>query len=159
MTNLFKRAGLAILGLVAVLAYWSFRGGDSSKSAEGIPSQVWGGGAATLAIDVETTAPARFSVTFTERGKQDGRMLETWTKVAAGSHAWTIDVPAQVGGYVELSALDPKVGDHLRFGIRVNDRVVSEQSDTLHEALQSGYAFFIQAHFEDYATADVGDGD
>ncbi len=159
MGNLFKRGGLAILGLVAVLAYWSLRGDSSSKASEGIPSQVWGGGAATLAIDVETTAPARFSVTFAERDKQDGRMLETWTKVAAGSHSWTIDVPSRVGGYIELGAEHPNVGDRLRFGIRVNDRVVSEQSDTLREALQPGYAFFVQAHFEDYSTADVGDDD
>jgi hypothetical protein len=159
MSNVVKRGGLAILGMVAVLAYWSLRGDSSSKASEGIPSQVWGGGGATLAIDVETTSPARFSVTFNERGKQDPRMLETWTKVPAGTHSWTIDVPSGVGGYIELGAETPQIGDRLRFGIRVNDRVVSEQADTLHEALQAGYAFFVQAHFEDYSTATMGDGD
>ena len=37
MSNLFKRAGLAILGLVAVLAYWSLRGGDSDSKASEDP--------------------------------------------------------------------------------------------------------------------------
>jgi hypothetical protein len=86
-------------------------------------------------------------------------MLETWTKVPAGTHSWTIDVPSGVGGYIELGAETPQIGDRLRFGIRVNDRVVSEQADTLREALQPGYAFFVQAHFEDYSTATMGDGD
>ena len=158
--NLLKRAGLGVLGVAAVLAYWSWRGGDSNSSAsEGIPAQVWGGGGATLSVEVESSCPARFSVTFTERDKQAAKMLETWTKVEPGSHSWTIDVPSRVGGYIELGAEKPKVGDRLHFRILVNNRMVEEQTDTLHEALQSGYAFFIQAHFQDYSSGEVGGGD
>ena len=155
MNNPVKRAGLSALGLVAILAYWSLRGGgSSSETREGIPSKVWGGGGATLTIEAESTSPARFSVTFSERDTKDHKMMETWTKVGAGSHTWTINVPARVGGYIELGAENPKVGDRLRFSILVNGRVVDEQSDTLQEALQSGYAFFVQAHFQDYSTGE-----
>ncbi len=82
--------------------------------------------------------------------------METWTKVGTGSHTWTINVPARVGGYIELGAENPKVGDRLRFRILVNGRVVDEQTDALQEALQSGYAFFVQAYFQDYSTGEHG---
>jgi hypothetical protein len=97
MKNVLKRATLGTLGVAAVLAYWSLRGSSSSSSSEGIPSKVWAGGGATLAIEAESTSPARFSVSFTERTKPDPQMLETWAKVDAGTHSWTIDVPPSVG--------------------------------------------------------------
>lgn len=159
MGNLLKRAGLGALGLVAVLTYWSLGGGgSSSETSEGIPSTVWGGGGATLTIEAESTCPTRFSVSFSERDKDDPKLLETWTKVGAGRHTWTINVPAGVGGYIELGAEDPKVGDRLHFRILVNGRVVNEQSDALQEPLEAGYAFFVQAYFEDYAKGELGDG-
>jgi hypothetical protein len=116
---------------------------------------VWAGGGGTLSIEVESSCPARFSVSFNERDKADPKMLETWTKVGPGTHSWTIDVPPGVGGYIELGGEHPAVGDRLRFRILVNNQVVNEQADTLHEALQSGYAFFIQAHFNDYASGSM----
>ena len=56
MSSPVKRAGLSALGLVAVVAYWSLRGGgSSSETREGIPAMVWGGGGATLTIEAENT--------------------------------------------------------------------------------------------------------
>jgi len=34
--------------------------------------------------------------------------------------------------------------------------VVDEQTDALQEALQSGYAFFVQVYFQDYSTGEHG---
>ena len=154
--SIVKRAAFGIMGTVGVLAYWSLRGSNSSsKASEGIPPQVWGGGGAKLSVDVESSAPARFSITFDERNKTDARSLETWTKVGPGPHSWTVDVPARVGGYIDFDAEDPKVGDQLHFKIMINNQIVDEQADTLKEPLQSGYAFGIQAHFEDYSRGNA----
>jgi hypothetical protein len=154
--SIVKRAAFGALGTAAVLGYWSLRGGSSSsKATEGIPPQVWGGGAATLSVDVDGSSPGRFSITFDERDKSEPRSLETWTKVEPGPHHWTVDVPARVGGYIDFGADNPKVGDHLYFKIMVNNQIVDEQSDTLKEPLQSGYAFGIQAHFEDYSKGNA----
>jgi len=157
MGGFAKRLIYGMVGLVAVLAYWSLK--RSGSASEGIPAQVWGGHGASLSIEVETSSPARFSVSFNERDKEDARYLETWSKVAAGSHSWTIDVPSRVGGYIGITAENPKVGDRLRFRIRVNGRVVDEQAETLEQALQEGYAFGLQAYFEDYSKGELGGGE
>lgn len=158
MTDLLKRAFVTVLGIAVVLAYWSFTGDDgASKTSEGIPAKVWDGGAAILTVAVETTTPARFSVTFGERVKEDGRSLETWTKIPAGSKSWSINVPARVGGYIDLGAEDPKVGDRLAWKIEVDGRVVDEQTEALEEELKPNYAFGLQAYFEDYSKGEFGD--
>jgi hypothetical protein len=73
--------------------------------------------------------------------------------VTAGSRTWTVEVPPAAGGYIELNAEEPKVGDRLKWTVSVNGRVIDEQSETLQEALKPGYAFFIQIHMEDYSKA------
>jgi hypothetical protein len=82
----------------------------------------------------------------------DERSLETFEDVAAGHYRWPIDVPSDVGGTVELSAVDPKPGDELRWAVAVNGETVDEQSEALEKPLQQGYGFFLQAYFDDYAS-------
>jgi hypothetical protein len=156
MGNLLKRGVVSVLGMAAVLAYWSFRGGSSGESMDKIPAKVWAGGG-QLSIDVETTCPARMSVTFGERDKEDGKSLEAWQKIPAGRHSWTIDVPPRVGGYIDLTAEEPKVGDRLSWTIRANGRVVDQQSETLEQPLRDGYAFGVQVYVEDYLSGQIGD--
>jgi hypothetical protein len=155
MGNLVKRGLLAALGVAVTLAWWTLRGGGTGTPAqEGIPSRVWNGGGGTLAIQVETTCPAKMSIGFEERGKDEGaKSLETWEHVAAGTRSWTVDVPPSAGGYIELDAENPKVGDQLKWAVSVNGQVIDEQSETLQEALKPGYAFFPQIHLEDYGEA------
>jgi len=156
MSNLVKQGLIAVLGLVIVLAWWSWTGDGTSETSEGIPAKVWEGGAARLTVEVENTCPARFNLTFNER-EQDGRSLETWTKVGAGTHSWSIDVPARVGGYIDFTAENPQVGDRLAWRVKVDGRVVDEQSQTLEQELEPNYAFGLQAYFEDYSTGEFGD--
>ena len=73
----------------------------------------------------------------------------------AGTYRWTIDVPGGTGGYVELNAVTPKAGDRLKFRILANGRTVFEDSDELLQPLEPGYAFFVQAYFEDYAKGQL----
>ena len=69
--------------------------------------------------------------------------------------SWSVDVPSQVGGYIEIQADSPNVGDKLRMRLKVNGRVVDEQSEKLDQPLQAGTAFFLQDHFQDYSKALV----
>ncbi len=149
----------SVLGLVLILGWWTFTGNSISTNPalENIPASVWGGGAGTLVIEAETSSAARVVVDFS-RDDQDDR-LSSYEDIAAGTHRWTIDVPSDTGGYVELGAVDPKPGDRLNFRILVNGRTVFEDSDQLEAALEPGYAFFVQAYIDDYAKGRLEEDD
>ena len=157
MKGLLKSAA----GLVLVLAWWTIRGPEDDpnhQSASSIPAMVWEGGGGSLAIEADTSTAAQMRVSFSEAGEEgEERSLEAWEDVAAGHHSWTIDVPSSVGGYVELSAVEPKQGDELRWTVAVNGETVDEQSDRLAEPLPRGYGFALQTYFEDYASGTLGD--
>jgi len=148
-------------GLALMLGWWTLTGGGDDpnhESASRIPTAVWEGGGGHLAIEADTSSAAQMRVSFSEEDESgEGRELQTWEDVAAGHHTWTIDVPSGVGGYVELGAVDPKPGDALRWTVTVNGETVDEQSDTLEEPLQKGYAFFLQTYFDDYASGTLAD--
>lgn len=140
-----------VLGLLLVIGWWTISGNriSTSPAQDRIPASVWGGGAGKLQIEAETTTPATMAVSFSDESGE--RHLETYERVAAGTHRWTIDVPNATGGYVELNADAPKAGDRLKFRIAANGRTVFEDSDQLEKPLEPGYAFFVQAYFDDYA--------
>jgi len=156
MQNLLKRVVMGVLGVAVMLAWWSFRGSDANvESANKIPAKVWDGGAGAMTIETESTCAAQMRVSFSEEGQENGRSMETYEDVPAGAHSWTIDVPAGAGGYVELNAVEPKVGDRLTWKVSVNGRVVSEQSETLGQPLEKNTAFFLQNYFADYSTGTL----
>ena len=140
-----------VLGLALVLGWWTISGNRISThpAEDKIPTRVFGGGAAKLEIEAETSTAATMAVSFSDDSGE--RHLETYERVAAGTYRWSIDVPSEIGGYVELNAEDPKAGDHLKFRILANGRPVFEDSDALEQPLEPGYAFFVQAYFDDYA--------
>jgi hypothetical protein len=152
MNKLLIRIGITVLGTAITLAWWTYTGSHAKvESKNRIPAKVWDGGAGLLTVETESTSAAQMRISFGEADRLDGKRLDTYEEIPAGAHSWTIDVPPRVGGYVELGAVKPNVGDRLAWKIRVNERVVDEQSDTLKEPLQKGYAFFIQSYFEDYS--------
>ena len=161
MTNwilkLLKRSALAILGVVVCLVWWSIRGGDGGgDTVEGIPEKIWEGGAGTMTIDVETSGPARLNLTCSQSLPDDEeRHIECWEQMDAGTHSWTIDIPAGGGGYIDLTAEEPAVGARLSWVVRVNDMVVAEEAQTLDQPLEPNYAFGLQVFMDDYATASV----
>jgi hypothetical protein len=151
------------LGLAVVLAWWTLRDGvvgtgpDTDTVSE-IPTRVWEGGAGTLSIEVDTSTPAQMRIDFGE--DDDGtpaRSMDAWQEIGAGHHSFSIDVPAGVGGYVELGAVAPEPGDSLSWTISAGGAVVDEQSDTLERPLEEGYAFFLQSYFDEYATGTLGE--
>jgi hypothetical protein len=143
----------SVLGLVLVLGWWTFTGNSISthKAQDKIPASVWGGGAGKLEIEAESSTPARMMVSFSRDAKDIEDNLETYEDVPAGTFRWAIDVPSGTGGYIELNAMEPKAGDHLKFRILANGRQVFEDEDRLDQPLEPGYAFFVQAYFDDYA--------
>jgi hypothetical protein len=158
MNSLLKKVGSAALGVVMMIGYWTFvgPGSDNTESADAIPATVWGGGAGTMQIEIDSTSAAQMRMSFNERNDaDDAKSLETYENVPPGFRVWTVDLPANTGGYVELGAVEPKAGDKLSMKVRVNDKLVYEESSTLEEELKPNYAFFTQAYFEDYSTGEL----
>jgi hypothetical protein len=146
-----------VLGLALVLGWWTITGNSISTepSQDRIPKSVFGGGGGKLEIEAETTSAARMAVSFSDEG--DDRHLETYEDVPAGTYRWIVDVPSEVGGYVELNAVAPKAGDRLKFRVLANGREVFTDSDQLEKPLEPGYAFFVQAYFDDYAKGKLSE--
>ena len=157
MKRLAIRAGLAVLGMVITLTWWTVRRDDShTQSSSRVPEKVWSGGH-TLEIEVESTSEATMRVSFSQRDKPAGEQqtLETYEKMAAGTRSWTIDVPAHVGGYIEIQAEKPNPGDRLAMKVKSDGKFVNEQTEKLEQPLQAGYAFFLQVHYDDYSNANA----
>ena len=140
-----------VVGLLLVIGWWTITGNriSTTPAQDRIPASVWGGGGGKLQIEAETSTPATMAVSFSDEHGE--RHLETYERVTAGTYRWTIDVPSSIGGYVELNADAPKAGDRLKFRVAANGRTVFEDSDQLEKPLEPGYAFFVQAYFDDYA--------
>ena len=146
-----------VLGLVLVLGWWTITGNSISTSPaqDKIPTSVFGGGGAKLEIEAETTSPARILMSFNDDSGDEH--LETYEDVGVGTYRWTVDVPNEIGGYVELNAVAPKAGDRLKFRVLSNGHEGFVDSDQLEKPLEPGYAFFVQAYFDDYAKGKLSE--
>ena len=155
MRKLLVRGGISLLGTVVILGWWTYGPkGKQTPSADHIPSIV-GSGGHRLEIEAESTSAATLRVSFEQLDKPVGQqqLLQSWEKISAGMHSWSIDVPAGVGGYIELEADHPNVGDKVTMRVRMNGNLVDEQTDTLERPLEANTAFFVQDHFDDYSQA------
>ena len=157
MKKLILRLGLSALGVVATLLWWTYHGtGSSAQSTSHIPAKV-GEGGIQLVVETEATTPATFRINFDDLRKPLGQqiLVESWEKIPAGPHSWTVDIPGGIGGYIELEADHPNPGDTLTQRIRVNGKEVDSQSDRLDSALQPNTAFFVQFHRDDFSSAEA----
>jgi hypothetical protein len=153
MKRLLLRIGLAVLGCVATLLWWTYHDkGSTVQSSSHIPAKV-GEGGNQLEVSVETTTPSTMRIDFNDLRKPTGEqmLLNSWEKIPAGSHTWTIDVPSGIGGYIELEADHPNAGDTLTQRIKINGKEVDQQTDRLNGALEPNTAFFVQFHTDDYS--------
>src|SRR5512139_2767731 len=110
-----------VLSLAIAWVVLKGRGGESADGGAGggIPATVFGGGAATLTIEATTSEPARVTAVF-----EGDDLLETHQDVPAGTHTFTVDVPANVGGVVEVGIENPPVGATVELVCRVNGEFV-----------------------------------
>ena len=160
---MLKRLVITVIGVAVTLAWWSFRGSSSKDGGahKGIPSKVWEGGGTTVAVELTTDTPARFSIWFSEHpeGEVEKRYLETWEEVPAGTKEFVIDVPAGVGGHIGLSAIDPKPGATMSWKVRNSDKLLIEHGERLDGPLQAGYAFAIDDMVLDFTRGKVAGGE
>lgn len=153
MRKVLVRGGLLVLGVVAMLAWFTYGPKRKSVASENhIPSKISTGGQ-TLQIDAESGSPATMRVSFEDLSKPVGKqqLLQSWEKIPAGTRSWSIDVPPGVGGYIELGADHPTTGDTLTMRVRMNGRLLDEQTEKLNAPLEPNTAFFLQDHFDDYS--------
>jgi hypothetical protein len=118
---------------------------------------VWEGGGESLTIDVESSDPAVLHAYFAATAKNSGspvRSLDTYEKVTAGSHSWTIDVPSAVGGNLELQADNPKPGSRLTWTVRSGNSLLTRDSETLNSPLHAHEAFFLKFDADDFAVKE-----
>jgi hypothetical protein len=160
MGSLPKRLLVGVLGVAVTLGYWTVKGWapEANATVSHIPDKVWDGGGGKVVVEAETTDAARVSLSFDTNdpvGDSGHRMLETWERVGGGLHTWVIDVPAGVGGTVEIDAESPRVGSRVRIAVKVDGRTAAEDTQVLNEPLRAGYGFFAQVALDDYAKGVV----
>ncbi|MGH9668790.1 MAG: hypothetical protein ACRD3A_01585 [Terriglobales bacterium] len=166
MKSLAVKIGLAVLGLVLVLGWWSFKsrwGGDGSGGAvNGIPDKVWEGGGHKITFRAEGSGSMRVSAWFSGHdaaSHEEKRSLETRQKVSAGTQTFNIDAPRNSGATFEATAEEPKVGDTISITVTVDGKQMCQESQKLTEPLQSGYAFGAQCEIHDFAKGSAGPGE
>ena len=157
MKRLMIRAGFSLLGTALVLGWWTWgpKGKQTSQAEQDhIPAKILDGGQ-SLEVDAETSTAATMRVSFDQLDRPIGHqaILNSYEKIPAGSRSWTIDVPAGVGGTIELEADHPNPGDTLTMRVHMNGNLVDEQSDKLDGPLEPNTAFFVQDDFDDYSKA------
>jgi hypothetical protein len=153
-----RRILVAIIGVVIALGWLTLKdrmrgdGGDSSSNR--IPAVVFGGGAATLTIEATTSEPAKVVAVFEtnlDMGDPKHKLLETRQMVEAGTHTFTIDVPADVSGIVEVGIEEPTVGATVDLVCRINGQFVQRDAQRLEAPLEEGWGFAAQIEFDDFA--------
>jgi hypothetical protein len=162
METLLRKLVGAVVGVVICIGIWTvkdrlFGGGDGAS--DNIPRQVWGGGAGMVTIEAEANQPAVISASFESNpAVGDGEFLETWQKIPAGKHVFTIDVPTNVSGLVELRIDEPTVGAEIKLSMVQEGRVLTESSKHLDKPLEPGWGFAAGVEVEDYARGKVDEG-
>lgn len=157
MKKLILRLGLSVLGTVATLLWWTYHDkGSNAQSLSHIPAKL-GEGGNQLVIEVEGSTPSTMRIDFEDLSKPVGQqiLMNAWEKVPAGPHAWTVDIPGGVGGYIEFEADQPKPGDTLTQRVKINGKEVDSQAERLDTALEPNTAFFVQFQRNDFSRTDV----
>ena len=161
METLLRKLVGAVTGVAICIGIWTVQdrlSGGGNDSADSIPRQVWGGGAGQVTIEAEASEPAVLSASFESTVPMDENdFLETWQRIPAGKHAFTIDVPANVSGVVELRIDDPIVGARIKLLVSQDGNVRGESEKQLDKPLDPGWGFAAGVEVEDYARGKVYD--
>ncbi len=159
MDTLLKKVARAAIGVAICIGIWTIQGrlsGGGGGASDNIPRQVWGGGGGLVTIEAEANQPAVLSASFESTVPYDDReFMETWQKIPAGKHTFTIDVPANVSGSVELRIDDPDVGATIKLSMAQDGTVLGESSKQLDQPLEPGWGFAAGVEVEDYARGKV----
>ncbi len=163
LDKLVRKVLGAVAGVIVCIAIWTIQDrltGGGDNTAKSIPAEVWGGGGGVVTIKAEASEPAIISASFENHLAIDDpkhEYFESWQEIPAGEHTFTINVPNNVGGSVEMRMVKPSVGAKMKITILVDDRVVSESFERLEEPLEPGYGFFTGIDLEDYARGKLAE--
>lgn len=158
MKKILLRSGLAVLGTAITLLWWTYHDkGSNAQSVNHIPTKLAQGGN-QLVIEVQGSTASTMRLDFEDLSKPSGQqiLLNAWEKVPSGSHSWTIDIPAGIGGYIEFEADHPNPGDTLAQRVKINGKEVDSQTERLDSPLQPNTAFFVQFQRDDFSRSEVG---
>jgi len=161
MKRILLRAGLSLAGMVVTLLWWTYHDtGSHVESMNHLPAKVLDGGH-PLEILTEASTPSTVHVTFEDLRKPVGQqiLIQSSEKIPAGTRSWTIDVPAGIGGYVELNADHPVPGDTVAATLKVDGRELGRQAEKLESPLEPNTAFFVQFEYDDFSTAGTEPAD
>lgn len=160
MSKLIRRVLMAVAGLAVMLAWFTFKPSRGGEAADHLPAKVWEGGAATLTIEVETSAAATVTAVFEtngDLGDASHRILETHQTVPAGKHRFEIDVPANVGGSVFARVDEPSVGEKVSLALSTPAGEFGRDEAALTEPLREGEGFGAGLEVENYARGALED--
>ena len=156
---MLKKIGMSALGVVVMLAWWTFTGRKDKVVDTGphkMPVKFLSGGGGILTIEADSTAPAVMRYTFhgpLENGSAKDK-VEGYEDVEAGHYSWATEITPNTGVYLELNAKNPKPGTTLNWTIKLNGKELASENETLNEELKPGYAFFLQYEHDDVANAE-----
>ena len=153
-----KSLVITIAGTAAVLAWWTIGGGGGGDVVAFTPDElpaVAGGGGHAIEVQLSTSQPATFSVSFGCADGGDGLEESGGAQqIEPGDHTFTFDV---AGGceyaILEAGVQEPAVGASLSWSVRVDGEDWAEEQQVLDAPLRDGYGFFLQTGWED-ATLD-----
>jgi hypothetical protein len=153
MNKLVVRAGVTLVGMASVLAWWTVTGKQGSNhtgSSRKMPEKIFGGGGQRVTIDVDVNGPAElgFMGTLPRKPNGDQALVEDSEPVSPGAHSWTIELAPHTSGTFDLRALNPQVGNRLSWTITVDGKEFARETDTLEKPLQAREAQGLQVRIE-----------
>lgn len=152
MAFLGKKLIFGVLSVAAGLAWISFGGGATGdyEELDRMPARVFGGGAGTLSLEIETSQPAELSASFHQYDESDGSQSDTYVseEMAIGRHTRKVAVAPDTYIYVEVEIPDASVGATLSWTVLLDGFEIFREDDRLDEPLD-GDAFFLQFEAED----------
>jgi len=152
LQRLAIRAGIAILGVVVTLTWWTLtdknRKQNGTSSSSKMPAKILGGGGQKVIIDVETNAPARLAFMGDLPRKANGDQVteEDTEQFTPGHRTWAVELGPKTAGTFFLESINPQVGAQLGWKITVDGKQIADESQTLDKPLQAGYAFGLQTN-------------
>lgn len=154
MKRLLIRAGVSLVGMVAVLGWWTITGrhnDSTSVASRKMPAKILGGGGSQVTIEVDVNGPAEIGFMGSLPRKPGGEQTleEHSERMTAGTHFWAVELGPHASGTFDLRALEPQVGNKLSWTVKVDGKEIARETDVLDKPLRSGEAQGLQAAIED----------
>jgi hypothetical protein len=148
-----KNLALGVVGLIAVLGWWTITGGDEGPAGAEIgplPAVVDGGGH-RIDVALSTTEPLYFSASFScPDGEEDYLEVDGREELDPGEHQLSFDVAGDCDyALLEAGAHEPAVGAALSWQVHVDGQRWEEEHMLLEQPLAPNRAFFLQTGWDD----------